>query len=287
MHAAQWGFHRRMSAPGRLALVAGSGALAPRALAAAREAGWEVRVLTLHPRGDLAHENPFPIKVSRPDQVLREIKKFKATHVCAVGGMHMSDRERETLADFAGDTQETTAKGDAKLAQLGAALLKILGIPFIGVHEIVSDLLAPEGQIGGVGLDTDLDAIARFAAKAARQAGALDLGQALVVSGGRVIATEDIAGTDALLARCKTFRDSGLVGDGQARLVLAKVAKPGQPLHVDLPAIGPDTVTGAARAGISAIAVQAGRTLLIEREQIVAHADNAGIALAGFALDDA
>lgn len=276
-----------MTRPGRLALVAGSGALVPRALAAAREAGWEVRVLTLHPRDDLADENPFRIKVSRPDQVLREIRKFKATHVCAVGGMHMSDSERETLADFAGDEDRTKAKGDAKLSQLGAALLKMLGIPFIGVHEIVSDLLAPEGRIGAHELGADLAAVARFAVISARKAGALDLGQALVVSGGRIVATEDIAGTDALLARCRAFRDEGLVGDGAARMVLAKVSKPGQPLHIDLPAIGPQTVTGAAEAGIAAIAVETGRTLMIEREELIARADAAGIALFGFALDDA
>ncbi|MCD7060930.1 UDP-2,3-diacylglucosamine diphosphatase LpxI domain-containing protein [Pelagibacterium xiamenense] len=271
----------------RLALVAGSGALVPRALAAAREAGWEVRVLTLHPRADLADEDPFQIKISRPDQVLREIRKFKATHVCAVGGMHMSDRERETLADFAGDKEETKAKGDAKLSQLGATLLKILGIPFIGVHEIVSDLLAPEGRIGAVGPDSELATIAGFAFRSARKAGELDLGQALIVSGARIIATEDIAGTDALLVRCREFRARGLVGDGAARMVLAKVSKPGQPLHVDLPAVGPDTVTAAAEAGIAAIAVEAGRTLLIEREELVARADAAGIAIIGFAAEDA
>ncbi|WP_404404174.1 LpxI family protein [Pelagibacterium halotolerans] len=271
----------------RLALVAGSGALVPRALAAAREAGWEVRVLTLHPRADLAHEDPFQIKVSRPDQVLREIRKFNATHVCAVGGMHMSDRERETLADFTGDDDKAKAKGDAKLSQLGSVLLKMLGIPFIGVHEIVTDLLAPEGQFGALELDSELAAIARFAFNSARRAGELDLGQALVVSGARIIATEDIAGTDTLLARCRDFRARGLVGDGAARMVLAKVSKPGQPLHVDLPAVGPDTVTGAVEAGIAAIAVEAGRTLLIEREKLVARADAAGIALVGFKAEDA
>ena len=122
-----------MTAPGRLALVAGSGDLVPQTIAAARAAGWQIRVLSLHPRSDLDAEDPFQIKISRPDQVLREIRRFKATHVCAVGGMHMSDRERETFAEFAGD-KEVAAKGDSKLSQLGAALLKILGLPFVGVH---------------------------------------------------------------------------------------------------------------------------------------------------------
>lgn len=274
-----------MTGPGRLALVAGLGDLVPQTIAAARAAGWEIRVLALHPRADLAEENPFPIKVSRPDQVLREIRKFKATHVCAVGGMHMSDRERETFAEFAGE-KDAAAKGDGKLSQLGSALLKILGLPFIGVHEIVADLLAPKGRIGAIAAEGDLLRTAQFAFAAACKAGTLDLGQALVVAGGRVIATEDIGGTDELLTRCRAYRERGLIGDGRGHLVLAKTSKPGQPLHVDLPAIGKRTVELAQEAGIEAIVIEAGRTLLIGRADLVAAADAAGIALIGIAAQD-
>lgn len=274
-----------MSGPGRLALVVGSGDLVPQAIAAARAAGWEIRVLALHPRADLADENPFPIKVSRPDQVLREIRKFKATHVCAVGAMHMSDRERETFAEFAGE-KDAAAKGDSKLSQLGSALLKMLGLPFIGVHEIVADLLAPQGQIGSIPVEGDLLRTAEFAFAAARRAGALDLGQALVVAGGRVVATEDIGGTDELLNRCKVYRERGLIGNGRGHIVLAKTSKPGQPLHVDLPAIGNRTIELAREAGIEAIVVETSRTLLIGRSQLVAAADAAGIALIGLTASD-
>lgn len=272
-----------MSSPGRLAIVAGAGALPPLAIDAAKAAGWQVRVLCLQPRKDLEHEDPFIIKVSRPDQVLREIKVFQATHVCAVGGTHVSDREREKLAAFAG--AESESRGDAKLSKLGAALLKMLGIPFIGVHEIVADLLAPEGVLGAVEPGDELKRVAAFGFDLARKAGELDLGQALVVSGSRVVAAEDIAGTDALLERCRMFRDEGLVGDGSARMVLAKTSKPGQPIHIDLPAIGPKTIEGAAAAEISAIVVEAGRTLLVERETLIALADKSQIAVIGMKSD--
>ncbi len=274
-----------MTTEKRLALVAGSGALPLRAVAAAREAGWTVRVMTLHPRSDLDHENPFQLKITRPDLAIKEVRAFGATHVCAVGGMHLGDRERETLAEFAGD-EKKEAKGDAKLSRLGASLLKILGIPFIGVHEIVRDLLAESGTLGSLEPDAALRESMDRAFRLVRRAGELDLGQALVVSGGRVVATEDIAGTDALLARVAVFRERGLIGDGAGRLVLAKATKPGQPLHIDLPAVGPDTITNAERAGISAIAIEAGRTIVIEREALIAAADRAGIVVHGIAGDD-
>lgn len=275
-----------MTGEKRLALVAGSGALPLRTITAAREAGWAVRVLTLHPRSDLAHENPFQLKITRFDLGIKEIRAFGATHVCAVGAMHLGDHERETLAAFAGDTAKEN-KGDGRLSQLGGQLLKILGIPFIGVHEIVTDLLAPEGYLGAARADTYLEAAMAHALSMVRRVGEFDLGQALVMSGARIVATEDIAGTDALLERIRTFRATGLIGDGAARLVLAKSSKPGQPVHIDLPAVGPDTITGVVNAGISAIVLEAGRTLVIEREKMVAAADEAGIPILGMRAPDA
>lgn len=275
-----------MTSDKRLALVAGSGALPLRTIAAAREAGWTVRVLTLNPRPDLAHENPFQLKITRPDLAIKEIRAFGATHVCAVGGMHMADHERETLAAFAGE-KERENKGDGKLSQLGGQLLKILGIPFIGVHEIVTDLLADEGLMGAVKPDRYLEASMRHAFGMVRRAGELDLGQALIMSGARIVATEDIAGTDALLERVRSFRETGLIGTGAARLVLAKSSKPGQPVHIDLPAVGPDTIVGASAAGVAGIVVEAGRTLIIEREAMIDAANKADIALMGLRADDA
>src|SRR5690606_5825149 len=116
--------------------------------------------------------------------------------------------------------------------------------------------------------------------------GFLDLGQAVVVAGQRAIATEDIAGTDALLARVKRFRRLGLSADGNSPLVLAKCVKPEQPRYVDLPAIGPVTIVKARRAGIGTIAVEAGATLLIQRQRLAAAADAMGITVLGLALPD-
>ena len=128
---------------------------------------------------------------------------------------------------------------------------------------------------------------ALYALGLARQAGSLDLGQAVVVAGRRAIAAEDIAGTDALLARVRRFRRLGLSADGASPLVLAKCAKPEQPLYVDLPAIGPVTIAKARRAGIGTIALQAGATLLIQRQRLLAAADAAGITVLGIAMPDA
>jgi DUF1009 family protein len=86
---------------------------------------------------------------------------------------------------------------------------------------------------------------------------------------------EAIEGTDALLARCAALRRPGPGG------VLVKLKKPGQERRADLPTIGPDTVRIAAEAGLAGIAVHAGHSLIIAREQVAAAADRAGLFVIG------
>jgi DUF1009 family protein len=117
--------------------------------------------------------------------------------------------------------------------------------------------------------------------KAAKAIGTIDLGQSAVVSASRPIAAEDAGGTDGLLRRVAELRAAGLVGERHGPLVLAKARKPKQPSFVDLPAIGADTVTGAAAAGISVIAVEAGASLLLDRAQIESEAEARGVTVIG------
>ena len=81
--------------------------------------------------------------------------------------------------------------------------------------------------------------------------------------GGRAIALEGVEGTEGLLARIKDLRSHGRIA-GKKRGVLVKCAKPGQEERLDLPAIGPQTVTAAHQAGLAGIAVEAGRSLVLD-----------------------
>ena len=123
-----------------------------------------------------------------------------------------------------------------------------------------------------------------------RALGAYDVGQAVVVTDGRIEAVEDAGGTDAMLARVAALRRaSGRLG-AKPSGVLVKRPKPRQELRVDLPAIGPDTAKRAIEAGLAGIAVLAGGTLAAERGRLVSCADASGLFVQGFqdqrALDD-
>ena len=166
------------------------------------------------------------------------------------------------------------AKGDNALLKAIVGLIEESGVKVVGAHEIVPDLLAGEGvmtRAKPTAADRS-DLAAAFAA--AKAIGALDIGQAAVAIGGRVIALEGIEGTDGLLARTVSCATHGRLA-GKKRGVLVKCAKPGQELRADMPAIGPQTVTAAHAAGLAGIGVEAGRSLILDYETVSRRADAA------------
>ena len=274
--------------PGRLTIFAGTGDLVPHAIDAALAAGYKVQVMALTPRPDITAVKVILADVANPLGIIWSLKVFRTSHILMVGAIHLPDKAREGLIRFANGNNPAKSTssapvGDATLAALGTVLKKMTGADLIGVHELSPDLLAPEGHIAGPDVASE-DAV--FALETARAIGQLDIGQAAVVSGRRVIAVEDIGGTDDLIARVGTLRRNGLAGDGAARLTLAKAMKPQQPGFADLPAIGPMTVENCAAAGIATIVVEAGRSLLLMRADLLAAADKHGITIAGVVVGD-
>lgn len=270
--------------PRRLAVVAGAGALAPQVIEAALAAGDAVCAFVLAPQVFPAAAMQLPASLEQPDALFGAIRGFQATHLALAGAVTLTDADRRRLVAALGG--EGQPGGDAALSHLATRLQQLTGAKLIGPHEVAPELLAEAGALAGPMATGAQLAAAHLALRAARQVGAMDLGQAAVVAGGRVVAAEDVAGTDELLARVARHRAAGLIGDApEIPLVLAKACKPQQPLFVDLPAIGPTTIAGAAAAGISLVAVEAGRTLLLERDRLFAEADALGVAIIGSAID--
>src|SRR5438552_8175025 len=110
----------------------------------------------------------------------------------------------------------------------------------------------------------DLD----YGYKVARELGRLDLGQSVVVSDGACVAIEAMEGTDAIMERA-----ASLVNGRPLRVV--KLAKPNQDLRFDVPVIGTATVRLMNRLKVSALAIEARRTLMIDRGQLIQEADAA------------
>jgi hypothetical protein len=106
----------------------------------------------------------------------------------------------------------------------------------------------------------------------ARQISAMDIGQTVVISDRACVAVEAMEGTDEAIARAARIA-------GGKPLVVVKVSKPGQDMRFDVPVIGLPTIECMKKANATALGVDAGRTLLFDRTQLIELADAAGIAI--------
>lgn len=177
-------------------------------------------------------------------------------------------------------------RGDDGLLRSVVDIMESNGIAVVGAHEIVPDLLAPRGVVTRIAPEKSDWRDIEAASEAAVAIGLLDIGQAAVAVGGRVIALEGIEGTDGLLERTVGLRSHGRIA-GKHRGVLVKRCKPQQELRADLPAIGPDTITQARAAGLAGVAVEAGRSFILDYDATIARADELGLFIVGLDSDGA
>jgi len=171
--------------------------------------------------------------------------------------------------------------GDDHLLSGIAAIFADHGIRLVAAHEVAPELLVPAGPLGARGpSETDQADIARGAALLGA-IGRFDVGQAVVVARGHVLAVEGVEGTDLMLARVVELRANGRLSASPGVGVLVKAPKAGQDRRFDMPAIGVATVESAAKAGLAGIAVTAGATLIAEPDKLAAAADRAGLFVVG------
>jgi DUF1009 family protein len=171
--------------------------------------------------------------------------------------------------------------GDDALLRLLVAEFEKEGFAVEGAHDVMEDLSLPAGPLGRHAPGEDALADALKALTVARAIGRLDVGQAAVVARGLVLAVEAQEGTDAMLGRVAELPGHLKGKPGAGAGVLAKAPKPIQETRVDLPTIGLATVQGVARAGLAGIVGEAGRLLVLDREETIALADELGVFILG------
>ena len=117
----------------------------------------------------------------------------------------------------------------------------------------------------------------RFGVRIVRALGAFDIGQTVVVKERAVLAVEAMEGTDAAIQRGGTFSHD---------VVVVKLAKPSQDMRFDVPVIGPRTIATLAACGAACLAVEAGRTVILDREHLLGQADRADLAVVALGPED-
>jgi UDP-2,3-diacylglucosamine hydrolase len=175
--------------------------------------------------------------------------------------------------------------GDDRMLSGIAALFEEGGVRIVGVGEVAPDILVPQGLLGRhAPSERDRGDIA-LGLKLIATLGSFDIGQAVVVADGHVVAVEASEGTDNMLLRVAQLRSEGRFTKPSGVGVLVKAPKPGQDRRFDLPAIGPQTIENVARAGLGGLAVAAGSAIVAEPDKMSAAADQAKIFFVGVSED--
>ncbi|WP_210032690.1 LpxI family protein [Methylobacterium sp. PvR107] len=274
---------------GALVLIAGAGRLPELVAESLRRAHRPFRVIAL--RGftgrTLRASADATVDLLDLAATLKLLRRWGPALVVPAGGVSRPSpaailnagaalRNREALRAIAGG-------GDDRLLRAALALVEEEGHRVLGVHEAAPDLLCPEGAIGRRVPGAEASVSIQTGRAVLSALSPYDLGQATAVAGDRVLAVEGPEGTDRMLARARALgrRPFGF-GRPLPATVLVKAPKAGQDLRVDLPAIGPRTIRNAARAGCVGLALEAGGTLVIDREATAAEADRLGLFVIGY-----
>jgi DUF1009 family protein len=273
----------------RVGIIAGGGALPVQVVQSVAHAGGSPFVLMIGGEvddisafSDFEHET---LELEQLSQLVPTLKRHRVTHLVMAGTIKRRPKVRDlqfslSMLGWLPAAVRALSQGDNNLLSLVIREIEKRGIKVVGAHEVAGQLLAVEGAYTTAGPEKgdwrDIEA----AREAALAIGRLDIGQAAVSIGGRVIALEGIEGTDGLLARVRDLRDHGRLA-GRRRGVLVKCAKPDQELRADLPTIGAQTIETAHQAGLAGVAVEAGHALVLDGPELVARANALGLFVIG------
>jgi UDP-2,3-diacylglucosamine hydrolase len=263
----------------QLAIIAGNG-IYPRLLATAARAAGVKRIVAIaftnETDSDLAElvDEVCWLRVGQLGRMLTVLRDWKINRAIMAGQI-----APRNLFDLRPDWRALLLLAKLKqrnaesiFSAIGTELGRI-GVTLIPATAFLEKSLASEGLIAGPMLSRRQEQDVKFGWDMARQIASLDIGQTVVVKNGTVLAVEAFEGTN------EAIRRGGASGGSKA--VVIKVAKPNQDMRFDVPVVGLQTIRTAAEAKISVIAVEAGRTLLLEKEAIIEAANRANLSLVG------
>jgi UDP-2,3-diacylglucosamine hydrolase len=262
-----------------IGLIAGNGVLPGLFAHAARAQGRRVVALAHRGETDASLVDRVDalewVRVGQLDRIVRLLNLHHVREVVLAGGIHRVRALTEARPDLGAlrvISRLRSFRDDALLRGV-ADYLESKGIRVIAPTDFAPEMLAPEGALVGGEPDAAARRDIALGIEVAIQLGRADVGQTVVVKNGHVLALEAIEGTD------ETIRRGGRLGGPGA--VVVKVAKPEQDARFDLPAVGEGTIHTMEEAGARLLAVEAGRTLLLEAPRLWRVAEKSGIAVFG------
>ncbi len=268
----------------RLGLIAGAGRFPHMVLEGARRAGCHVTVVGLRGFADASLADGADVfrwsGLAKPGRWIRILRRQAVDRVILAGSVVKSAMYgRWRLLRLLPDPtamriwffQVPDKRNDTVLSAVADEFAK-WGMVMDECVRHCGQHMAPEGVLTRAKPSGDQQRDADFGWRIAKEMGGLDIGQSVAVKEREVIAVEAIEGTDRMIERTAALCPRG-------GWTMVKVAKPNQDMRFDVPTVGPDTIDRLAAGRAAMLVIEAGKTLIVERERMIAAADAAGIVI--------
>ena len=268
--------------PRRIGLIAGGGRLPHLFASAARERGLSVVAVAHSGETDPSLEREVDaitwVRVGQLARMARALRKADVDRAVMIGGIRRARAFRDARPDLAAVRVAFGLRSlrDDALLRAVAGYFEERGISIVPQTELFSHLLARPGHLAGPALSASQQKDVALGLEVAQALGRADIGQTVVVKDSRVMAVEAAEGTDEAIRRGARI--------GGAGVVVVKLCKPGQDERFDLPAVGRTTLEVMSECGARVLAVEAGKTLLIDAADLLAQAERARISVLGVSL---
>jgi UDP-2,3-diacylglucosamine hydrolase len=265
---------------GRLAIIAGNGQFPFLVLEAARARGIDPLVIAIReeasPRLSSHTSSIHWLSLGEVARVFEVLQAEKVTRILLAGQVKHGQLYSSIRADgvmthaLSGLERRNT---DALVGTF-VKMVEAMGIEVLDSTHFIKPLLASEGAITRRQPEPEELADVEYGRAIAKAVAGLDIGQTVVVANRACVAVEAMEGTDATIERAATLSNG-------RRLVVVKVSKPGQDMRFDVPVIGLKTIEVMERANARVLAVDAGKTLLFDRDHLLDAANRAGLTILG------
>lgn len=263
----------------RVGLIAGYGSFPLEIAQNLLNLGFQVHTVAINEETSPAIEDVSVstcwLRVGQVQGMINAFKKTGVSRVIMAGKVKKLHLFRNFRPDFKAiqTLARLSDRRDDTILNAIAGLLAKEGIEVLPQTDYAGDMLAKNGHLHGPKPKKEMIRDAEFGLTQAKGIAALDIGQTVIIQNQSVLAVEAIEGTDAAIHR------GGELGSGKA--VVVKIAKPNQDMRFDVPAVGPDTLQAMASSGCVMLAIEAGKTLILDKQSFVQKANQLGIAVLG------
>ncbi len=260
----------------QLAIIAGGGSLSDIIIETAEKKGWNLTVFAIGDLNITKNQDIRLIEMNRLDigRIFQILKSQNIKNICMVGYIPRPNSPKDYLSFRYLNVQTLSILfqsigilrgGDASLFKKINSLLEKRGYKIIGASEIAPNLTLKRGLYSSKSVSKVEFENIKKAKQCAEMTGYLDIGQAVVVKNGRVLAIEAAEGTDVMLERVTCLGRISIKRGG----VILKSAQINQDERVDMPTIGPNTIKNIVKANLSGIAITADNVIVLDFQKVI------------------